>query len=192
MNTITMWHGGRDLEYSYKESISAKGLWEHGPGLYLTTSYSRARQYAKGGGTTYKVIVQEGNDVSSVNIPIEKVTEFIENTVIKNKKSGLLLDIHSNMKRMNITSHIKAEHFLNLVINLEAIKKNNTDKLSNFLVESGADYGFTSHYGGNEETVMVIFNKLKIKSVKKVIAKEVDLKDYDLIPSFLTERRPVI
>ena len=184
MNTITMWHGGRDLEHSYKESISAKGLWEHGPGLYLTTSYSRARQYAKGGGTTYKVIVQEGNDITNIQIPIEKVTDFIGSHVIKNKRDELLTDIHSNMKRMNVTSHIKAEHFLNLVINLEAIKKTNTDKLSDFLVESGADYGFTSHYGGNDETIMVIFNKAKIQSVKRVIAKDVDLNEYNLIPSF--------
>ena len=66
MNTLTLWHGGRALEHDYKKSLPAKGLWEHGPGLYLTTSYLRAKQYAKGGGTTYSVTVEEGKDIENV------------------------------------------------------------------------------------------------------------------------------
>lgn len=188
MNTLTLWHGGRDLEYDYKKSLPAKGLWEHGPGLYLTTSYLRAKQYAKGGGTTYHVSVEEGIDIENVKIPIEKVADFISENVIKSKRTELLEDVHSNMKRMNSTSHIKAEYFLNLCINLEAIKKSNTAKLCDFLVESGADYGFTKNYGGSDETVMVVYNREKIKAVKKVAAKDVQLDSYTLECHFVMKK----
>lgn len=188
MNTLTLWHGGRDLEHDYKKFLPAKGLWEHGPGLYLTTSYLRARQYAKGGGTTYSVTVEEGKDIENVKIPIEKIADFISENAIKNKRTKLLEDVHSNMKRMNSTSCIKAEYFLNLCINLEAIKKNNTAKLCDFLVENGCDYGFTKNYGGSGETVMVVYNREKIKSVKKVAAKEVHLDSYSLDCSFVMKK----
>lgn len=185
MKTIVMWHGGRNLEYNFKESQSAKGLWEHGPGLYLTTSYERARQYAKGGGATYSVTVEDGSDIDKVLIPIEKLTQFISENIIKSKRNELLDDVHSNMKRMNSISHIKSDFFLNLIINLNALKKSNTAKLAEFLVENGADFGFTKNYGGSDETVMVVYNRDKIKSVVKVAAKDVLLKDYSLECNFI-------
>lgn len=178
--TIRLWHGGRDLESSYQETNCAKGLWEHGPGLYLTTSYDRARKYAKGGGATYLVEIEEGNPISRIQCPIEDVEKFIQDNIIGKKRNPLLIDIHNNMKRMNSTTHIHIEHFLNLIINHEAIQKTKTDLLAKFLVSHGADYGVVKRYGGGEETVLVVFNRKKIKRVKKIKSNEIELTDYDL------------
>ena len=57
------------------------------------------------------------------------------------------------------------------------------NKLCNFLVENKADFVFVSRYGGAED-VLVVFNRSKIKSVKKVKAADVSLDDYDLEVKF--------
>lgn len=177
---IKLWHGGRNLESSYKDNIPCKGLWEYGPGLYLTTSYERARKYAKGGGSTYAVEVYQGNDIDKIDLPIEKVQDFISENVIGSKKKEMLEDIHSNMKRLNNTKGVQAQTFLNLIINNEAVKKTKTHILNEFLVANSIDYGIVTNYGGSDETVLVVFNRAKIKSVKKTNASDVSLDDYSM------------
>lgn len=179
-NIIKLWHGGRYLESSYKENIPCKGLWEYGPGLYLTTSYERARKYAKGGGSTYAVEVLKGNDIDKVDLSIEVVQEFIFNHVIGTKKQQMLQDIHSNMKRLNNTQGVQAQTFLNLIINNEAVKKTKTHILNEFLVDNSIHYGVVKNYGGSNETVLVVFNRAKIKSVKKINSIDVMLDDYSM------------
>lgn len=178
MNCVKMWHGGRNLEYSYKEITNAKGLWEYGPGLYLTTSYDRAYKYAKGGGSTYQILVEEGNDISKVNIDINKVFDFINNYIKNNKKKELLSDIKNHMDRMNKTNELSAEVFVNLIINLEAINKTKTSNLCQFLVNNNVDYSVVKNYAGSDETVLVIHNRNKIKKVDKILAKDVNTDFY--------------
>lgn len=178
---ITLWHGGRDLEYNYREySGSKKGRWEHGPGLYLTTHYDRARQYSKGNGSTYKVNVECNNNIKDVIIPVEAINEFINRHVIKSKQKELLEDVYSNIERMKRPGII-AENFLNLIINLNAIQNTNTIVLNKFLVEHNVDYGLVKRYGGREEDVVIIFNNKCIKSVNKITAKDVIKDDYEII-----------
>lgn len=179
MNYIELWHGGRDLEFSYKEfGNTRKNRWEHGPGLYLTTHYDRARNYAKGGGKTYLVTVEEGNNIDNVLIDISLVNEFVANNIIKSKQKSILDDLYENMNRTNTTPSIHANVLVNLIINLEAISNTKTKKLNQFLVENNVDYGIVNRYSGREENVMVIFNNKKIKSVKFISAKDVLSEDY--------------
>lgn len=179
MNYIELWHGGRDLEFNYKEfGNTRKNRWEHGPGLYLTTHYDRARNYAKGGGKTYLVTVEEGNNIDNVLIDISLVNEFVANNIIKSKQKSILDDLYENMNRTNTTPSIHANVLVNLIINLEAISNTKTKKLNQFLVENNVDYGIVNRYSGREENVMVIFNNKKIKSVKSISAKDVLSEDY--------------
>lgn len=186
-NTIKLWHGGRNLQHSYNEyKGSGKGRWEHGPGLYLTTHYETARKYAKGGGTTYMVEVEEGNDIDNILLPIEKVNEFIVKNIIKSKQKNLIEDIYNNMHRLKSNTHIKANYFLNLVFNLEAISSSKTAYLNSFLVENNVDYGLVKRFSGRDETLLVVFNNQKIKSVKSIHANEVNLSQYELPFEFMS------
>jgi len=178
INIITLWHGGRSLESSYRENTAAKGLWEYGPRLYLTTSYQRASSYAKGGGSTYKVEVSLGGDIRDVTLDLQAAYKFIDSHVVASKKNQMLDDIHRNVERMALLS---ADIFLNLIINNEAIKKTKTHILNEFLVTNGADYSIVDSYGGSHETVLVVFNRSQIKSVKKIAAKDVSAQDYDIV-----------
>lgn len=191
-NVIQLWHGGRDLEYSRKEFQGAnKNRWEHGPGLYLTTHYETARDYAKGGGKTYLIEVAEGNFIHETQIAIELVNDFVSRYVIGKKQKELLECIYDNMHRKNSTTHINAENFLNLVFNLQAIQTPKTRELNSFLVEQGVDYGWVSNFKGRNETVLVVYNFEQIKKISPVIAKNVDLTQYEL-PFFNREYYPAI
>lgn len=179
---VILWHGGRDLEHNYRDTqVSSKGRWEHGPGLYLTTHYETARKYAKGGGKTYQVTVELGTHIKDVELPIEKVLDFISQNVVKSKRNDLTDDIHQNMKRMNSTTHVAAETLMNLCINYEALKGEKTVSLNKLLVEHGVDYGTAERFSGRDETVCIVFNLDKIKKVKAVLAKDVSLNDFELI-----------
>ena len=185
---LTLWHGGRNLETSYRENIAPKGRWDHGPGLYVTTSYMRAVQYAKGGGKTYKVTLEEGNMINDVEIPIDNVVNFVSKSITANKRKIVLGYIYDNMKRLNKTDTFNADTFLNIVLNEEAISKSKAPILSDFLVENGVDYSRSNNYGGAQEDILVVFNKKKIKKVEWVPAKKVSLDDYDFKIEF-TEKQ---
>lgn len=181
MTTITLWHGGRNLESQHKEHLSSKkGRWEHGPGLYLTTHYDTAYSYAKGGGKTYMVEIEEGNDLRNTLIDIHKVNNFVAKYVIGSKKKELLSDIYDNMHRMNLNSQVNAEVVLNLIINSDAITNTKTHELTKFFVENGVDYGVVTRFKGRDENVLVVYNKEKIKKVKSVSAKDVSLDQWEL------------
>lgn len=189
MNTLTLWHGGRDLEYSYKSfQSSKKGRWEHGPGVYLTTHYERASSYAKGGGKTYLVEFSEGNDIENVKIPLSEVYEFVNSYVIKKKTKEVLDCILSNSQRTSDDNSIKASYFLNIMINFDAIMPSKTEKLNEFLVNKGVDYSIVNRFGGRDETVFVIFNNNLIQKVKPVPAKEVNLSMWEIEPKFVAKK----
>lgn len=191
MNTLTLWHGGRDLEHNYRSfQTSRKGKWEHGPGIYLTTHYERAYSYAKGGGKTYLVEFKEGNNIDNVNLSLSFVYEFINSYVVKKKAKEVIDCIKENSNRLSNDDTIKASYFLNIMINFDAIMPSKTYHLNKFLVDNGADYSIVNHFGGREETVFVIFNNDIIHKVKSVPAKEVSLNQWELSVSFQSTQTP--
>jgi hypothetical protein len=183
--TLTLWHGGRDLESSYHEVRShAKGRWEHGPGLYLTTHYDTAAKYAKGGGKLYKVTVRKGTDISEVEISFNDAMDFVNSNVKGSKRKQMETDLANNMSRRNAKS-IPAEVMINLCLNCEAIPNTKTNVLRQFLIDQGVDYAWVNRYGGRNESVMVVINPKIITRVQVVPAK--DVKDGFELPNTFQE-----
>ena len=166
---ITMWHGGRSLEYSYQEIIGNKSKqMEHGPGLYLTTYYSVAAKYAKGGGKTYLVSFHRGINISDVTLKLSDVFEFIKSNRFVNK-SELVDFINKKYKET-----IKAEYLLNLLINFDCMKPAVSAIVRQYLVNNGVDYSVVHNFGGfGDQTVVVIFNPKIITNVKVIPANQI-------------------
>lgn len=181
MTTLTLWHGGRDLEFNYKNNQSSKkGKWEHGPGLYLTTHYDTAYQYAKGGGKTYQVTVELGNNIYDVMLDISIVNDFVLKNIIKSKRKSVLQSLYDNMQRLNHTTTIRAEYVLNIIFNNNAISHTKTNLLAEFLINNGVDYGIATRFKGRDETVLIVYNKQKIQSIVTRPAKTVSLDEWEL------------
>lgn len=181
---ITLWHGGRELEYSYKENLNcSSGRFEHGVGLYLTTHYETAKKYAKGGGKTYKIdlLIEPERSISNTFINLESTLNFLSTYVKKKHLKDISTDISNYLKRTNSNiESIKADIIQNLIINYEAISPSNTKKLTEFLIDNGVDYGLVKNFGGRPETVVVVYNKDIIKKISAIPSKNVSLDEYIL------------
>ncbi|NCP98129.1 hypothetical protein GW796_07390 [archaeon] len=187
---LVLWHGGRDLEFEYRKAkMPTKGRWEHGPGLYLTTHYETAKQYAKGGGKTYNVEFELGNDIKNIYINLDSVLSFVKDYAIRKKQNDVIKDIHNNMKRLNLLDKVGAEVVLNLLFNYDAIKGKNVLKLNEFLVENNVDYGVVTNFSGRDEIVFVLFNLKKINKVVPISSKDVLLSDFEIKINYNNEYR---
>lgn len=169
-DTLTLYHGGRGLEYGgYREVVpNAKGRWEHGPGLYLTTSYQRAQSYAKGGRKVYKVTISKGNDIRRALLPLQAVKDFVNQHVVKSKRQSFMDDIERIINQRKLVDQFPATSFVTLLINDDAMNSSKTPILNNFLVDNGIDYSIVNNYGGSGETVVALFNRSLIKNAVAV------------------------
>lgn len=185
---LQLWHGGRDLEYSYRELRGSKnGKWEHGAGLYLTTHYDTALSYSKGGGKTYLISldIDPDKDLYSKKIKMEEALNFISKNCKKNKLSLLSTDLHENLKRSGNMEHISLDVLQNLIINHEAIVHSKSYLLNQFIIDCGVQYGIVPRFKGRDEQVLVIYDRSVIKKVKAIPSKEVTSNMFELeFPQF--------
>lgn len=166
---MTLWHGGRNLEFDYRDVLSHdKGRWEHGPGLYLTTHRATAERYAKGGRKLYRVTVSEGRDIDDVLIPLQDMIDFVNQNIKGAKKSQIISDLRAIEQRRG-TGMIMAEVIVNLCLNWSAIANSKTSILRQFLIDHGVDYALVKNFGGRRgDTVMVVMNPKIIQKVEIV------------------------
>lgn len=178
-DTLTLYHGGRGLEFNYMDIFpNAKGRWEHGPGLYLTTSYSRAYQYARGGRKIYKVVIKRGNNLRGATIPFDNVLNFVKSYIVTSKRRKFVDELTEIMLRYDLTDSVPADNFTNIIINDDLLPSSKTPALTQFLVDNGIDYSIVSSYGGANETVVVLFNRNLILSAKPVGKEKIT--DFDI------------
>jgi len=176
-NTMTLWHGGNNLEYSYHEMRPhTKGNWDHGPGLYLTTNFHTAVKYAKGGKKIYEVTIDKGTDIQNVTIPLEDGVNFVKKYCIGKYKKQIIDDLKDNMNRRG---HLFLNAVVNLCFNYQALSTANTVALRRFVVDHGADYEIVRNYGGrSDDTVVVVYNPKIIRKVKAVKTSDVKTSDF--------------
>lgn len=174
-NVMTLWHGGRGLEFSYQEMLPhKKGRWEHGPGLYLTTHYETAAKYAKGGGKVYEVTIRKGTNINDVTIDKQEAIDFIKKIVIKRLQPGIIENIERAAQRGDNPEVIRINIIVNLCLNYDALQAANTVLLRQFLVNHGVDYDIEPRFGGRNETVVIVYNPKCITKVKSVKASDVE------------------
>ena len=175
-NLITMYHGGRDLEFSYDEMLGNKSNQsQNGPGLYLTNYYGSARKYAKGGGKVYKVTFKRGIEISEVTLNIKETLHYLNNIRLQNRK--YLLNFINNKYKETIP----AANLLNLLVNFDCITSGNSASIRNFLAINNIDYQVSYNMAGfSGQTWVVIFNPKIIVTVTIVKPTEISNENYIL------------
>lgn len=177
-STVTLFHGGRNLDLRGGLKPGKTGSWEFGPGLYLTDDYEVARGYAKGGGSVYAVTIRRGTDIESVKIDYEEAARFTKDYVKVALRQKLLNDLDRIQRERG---HIKASWLVNLCINSDALLPSRTVALQKLLVDSGVDYGVHRYKQG---IVAVIYNTEVVTSYRKVGSLPVDQWKAELPPEF--------
>lgn len=178
MTDIKMWHGSKRWDGNPEVRPPRKGRYEAGPGIYLTTSYFRAKSYAKGGGSTM-LITLDPNLIfaNQVPIPVDEAIKFIREVPRMKKKNQIVEDIKNNATRSN-KDWISAEVIVNLFVNHEAGAGEPGVILANWLRSRGVDA--TLHHESTKEEWIVVIDPSVIRSVKRISANEIDPADYDL------------
>jgi hypothetical protein len=177
---IRMWHGSKQWGGPPEVRGPRKGRYEAGPGIYLTTSYMRARGYSKGGGSTILVTLQPNiRFAHKVQIPVEEAIAFLKDTPRLKKRKEIAADVQRNAERSQ-RDWVSAEVIINLFVNYEAGAGDAGVMLARWLASKGVD-ATLHHETGNEDWVVVI-NPSIIKSHQRVDAKDVKQGDYDFPP----------
>lgn len=170
----TFWHGG-NLDNVQDNINHAKSRYEYGPGLYLTTSYDLAKDYAKGTRKLYMVTVQNGNDISDCSISRRSIDEFASAYVIRSERKHVK-EWFDKWTRSDGT--MSADIFLNILLNESAVKPSNAHQIRRFLVDSGVDYHITGNIRFNGD-MMVLFNMKKILKIQRVMPND-KIEKFDL------------
>jgi hypothetical protein len=178
-NTISLWHGG-NLNDSYNETIQhKKGRYEYGPGLYATTNYSTAQKYSKGSRRLYLLTVEQGNDLKTVELPLETVKQFINETVIKGKQKDILNRVEKFVKNGKIDANI----LNNILINEDAVKSSQTNDWRMFFVDNSIHYNIVDNAFGFHERMLILFDMKKL--INKTVVKPKDkIEVFDLPTEF--------
>lgn len=158
-NILTLWHGGRNLESDYQEiKAHAKGRWEHGPGLYLTSDRELASRYAKGQRRLYQVEIDitGAREISDVVIPLHDAIAFVERNIKGSKKAEFIEWLHRSYNRKG---KLTANVIVNLSLNSEAISNTKTNILRQFLIDHGVDYAKADSH------IYVVINPRIIKRI---------------------------
>lgn len=171
-DSITMYHGGRALYLRDPIRPSRTGRWEYGPGLYLTSSYLQARQYAKGGGRVYEVTFSKKRPIDGVRIDLQEAIRFVKDYVKVSLRPTIIGDLKRSFDRRGF---LEVEALMNLCVTDKALTPRNTVRLRELIVKCGADYAL---YRSCNTTIAVIFNEHAILKIRP--ARDVPVDQYDL------------
>ena len=175
---VRMWHGSKRWDGLPEIRAPKKGRYEAGVGIYLTSSYERARSYAKGGGSTMLITLKPNIRYAyNVFIKVDTIVQFLNRLSKTDKKLQLIRnDIVANAERMKSDS-VRAQILINLFVNYEAGLGKNGLELADFLQKNGVDANLENQSGG--EKWIVVINPDIIAKIGKVSAKDVKPEDYN-------------
>lgn len=175
---MELWHGGLKWEGAPEIRPPKKGRYECGPGIYLTTHYLRARNYAKGGKVVTRVCLADAiRWLEDAHQPLDIVVEFVNSLSGLKQRKALLDALHAVAERKG-TPTIPLSSLVNLCINMELLSGKLGPKMAEWLVEQGVDASCHRPYG--EEYWVVVFNPRIIKKHRVASARDVPVSDYVL------------
>ena len=166
---LVLYHGAQRWEGAPEIVAHRKGHAEHGPGIYLTTSYETAARYAKGGGSVYRIELDSGvRWLQDVRLPYAEMVAWVKGLPRLRGKTELLAGLARVSARSGST--LPGEILVNQFVNADAASGQHGPALAAFLVAHGAD---ASHVRQSGEDWVVVFNPRSIRLVTKVPAKQV-------------------
>ncbi len=174
---IELWHGGARWYGTPEIQEPRSGRYECGPGLYLTTSYSRAREYAKGPKVVTRVsLTDDIRWLEDARLPLDTLTHYVENAYRMRNKKQVLSDLRNAGRRDG--EQLPVSYLVNLCVNYDCLAGKQGLLLAKWLAEQGIDASLYKRSAS--EHWVVVFNPKVIARSNVVPAAEVSLDDYNL------------
>lgn len=163
-----MWHGGNRWDGSAEIRPAKKGRAEWGPGIYGTTNYFRASQYAKGGKVTQLIEFEPRLFLSEAAIGLDTLAEFVKANAPRSKQADILERLENAASRNKLDGRqllgdgpmAHADVIVNMWVNTDLAHGQRGPALSAFLSELGIDAHTDRSMGmsGTPEYWTVVFN----------------------------------
>ncbi len=180
---IELWHGGTRWEGPPEVRGPKQGKYECGPGIYLTTRYLRARDYARGSKvTTLVTLADDIRWLEKTKLPLKELIEYAKTAPRLPKRARdnvvayLLRDPEGNERELDSLQDVT--RLVNLLINEEALAGQPGVHLAEWLTSKGIDASL--HTPMSQEQWVIVFNPKVIRKHRVVPASQVDLSQYEL------------
>lgn len=166
---LIFYHGAQRWEGPPQIVAHRKGHAEHGPGIYLTTSWTTASKYAKGGGSVYRVEVSPlVRWLEDADLPLQETVDWVKALPRLRGKSDIMASLQRIASRVG---KLPAEVLVNNFVNADAASGEHGPALADYLVRHGVD---ASHVRHGAEDWVVIFNPQTVLSVDRIASKDMD------------------
>lgn len=178
---IELWHGGNRWIGPPEVRPPRRGKYECGPGLYLTTSYLRARTYARGGKVTTKVrLADDVHWLERAQLPLRELLDYAKTAPRLSGRAQLLDDLVRRYAEPETAMDqlCDVSRLVNLLINSEALAGKPGVHLAQWLGSKGIDASL--HRPMGQDQWVIVFNPDVIKAHRVIPAESVSLSDYDL------------
>ena len=165
---LVFYHGAQRWEGTPSIVAHRKGHAEHGAGIYLTTSWTTASNYAKGGGSVYRFEVSPDLGwLEDARLPVAETVRWVKSLPRLKGKA----DIVATLERVagRVGPSIPAETLVVAFVNFGASAGQHGPSLAEYLVAHGID---VSHVSRSGEDWVVVFNPTKVLRVTRVPARD--------------------
>src|SRR5690554_2395054 len=102
-----IWHGGSRWDSDPEVRPARKGRAEWGPGIYGTSSYFRAKSYAKGGKVTQLVDFVPSRWLNEVALGLDTVNAFVGANAPRAKAEDIMSILTDRAARISTDRHEK-------------------------------------------------------------------------------------
>jgi hypothetical protein len=173
---IILWHGSQSWRGTPDVQPAAGDRLEHGPGIYLTTSYRRARSYARGGGSVIRFEIDPHvRWLEHETLPLADAIRFLEERPRLRKRAETIADLRENAARTAGRlggDRVRASVLVNLMVNYRSATGDHGPALARFLAAHGIGASLANELAG--EDWVLVFDPRAILAWRKVPAGEVD------------------
>lgn len=174
---MMVYHGtknAKNFNINDKYTTSGKkGRLEGGSGLYTVDSYYTASRFGKVIGLELEL--KENEDAKNVKIPLDNIFEFM--STFSKRQQSEFRELYEKMsdKSYDITTHIDAKLFQNMLLIANEGKFHLiSQKVNDFLLENNVKYT-VDRYDGNRMILIHDFGIIKRK-LDPILIKDEDLK----------------